>query len=202
MQWRGLRKPGDLARRFDTDAYVHGKHDSSQQHCETGLPGARRLGGRRGRRGSGDPTFPWDSGAAAQLAVAGWNAGANGRAGWNGRLRRLWQRRRQHHHPWNIRRDVHVYGDWNGNAGHFFACVSNIHSGRELERVSKMAAAIGAVIPQGLKRLREKGGISDEIGGKYPSGTKAHVDSIAFAARLKSCPFKAMSFSASCEVAP
>jgi hypothetical protein len=25
---------------------------------------------------------------------------------------------------------------------------------------------------------------------KHPSGAKAHVDSIAFAARLKSCPFK------------
>jgi hypothetical protein len=52
------------------------------------------------------------------------------------------------------------------------------------------------------KEAAEKLDVSDEIVGRHPSGAEAHGDSIAFAARLKSCPFKAMSFSAACLVVP
>jgi hypothetical protein len=48
----------------------------------------------------------------------------------------------------------------------------------------------------------EKVGESSEIGEKHPSGAKAHVDSAALMARLKSCPFKAKGFSAACKVVP
>jgi hypothetical protein len=41
------------------------------------------------------------------------------------------------------------------------------------------------------------------VGGeRRPAGAKAHLDSIAFAARLKPCPFKTLSFSAACKVVP
>ena len=41
-----------------------------------------------------------------------------------------------------------------------------------------------------------------EIGEERPSGAEAHVDSAAFAARLKPCPFKAARFSAACKAVP
>jgi hypothetical protein len=56
-----------------------------------------------------------------------------------------------------------------------------------------------AGLASGAKEAAEELGISDEFGGRHPSGAEAHVDSIAFVARLKSCPFKAMSFSAACK---
>jgi hypothetical protein len=36
----------------------------------------------------------------------------------------------------------------------------------------------------------------------HPSGPKGHVRFVAFAARLKPCPFKTSSFSAGCEAVP
>jgi hypothetical protein len=56
--------------------------------------------------------------------------------------------------------------------------------------------------PSGVKEAAGKLGISDEIGGRHPSGAEAHVDSIAFVARMKACHFKAMSFSAACKTSP
>jgi hypothetical protein len=40
------------------------------------------------------------------------------------------------------------------------------------------------------EQLAEKVLILSELGRKHPSGAKAHIDLIAFAARLKPCPFK------------
>jgi len=48
----------------------------------------------------------------------------------------------------------------------------------------------------------EKRGTGGEFAEKLPSGAKARVDSKPLAARLKPCPFKAMSFSAPCSVVP
>jgi hypothetical protein len=45
----------------------------------------------------------------------------------------------------------------------------------------------------------EKGMNSDELAHKHPSAAKADIDSMPFTARLKSCPFKALSFSAACK---
>jgi peptidyl-prolyl cis-trans isomerase SurA len=69
--------------------------------------------------------------------------------------------------------------------------------------------------PQGLKphdvagrqhgtaeEAAEKVGVSGEIGEKHPSGAKARLDFAALMERLKSYPFKAMSFSAACEAVP
>ena len=48
----------------------------------------------------------------------------------------------------------------------------------------------------------EKVGVSGEIGKKHPSGAKALLCYESFTARLKSCPFKTMCFSAASEVVP
>jgi hypothetical protein len=48
----------------------------------------------------------------------------------------------------------------------------------------------------------EKRGTGGEFAEKLPSGAKARVDSTPLTARLKPCPFKAMSFSATCKVVP
>jgi hypothetical protein len=48
----------------------------------------------------------------------------------------------------------------------------------------------------------EKVRVSGEIGKKHPSWAKALLCYESFTARLKSCPFKTMCFSASCEVVP
>jgi hypothetical protein len=58
---------------------------------------------------------------------------------------------------------------------------------------------ISRELPSAAEEAAEKLGKSDETGGEHPAGAEAHVNSIAFAARLKSCPFEAMSFSAACE---
>ncbi len=67
-------------------------------------------------------------------------------------------------------------------------------------------------IPQGLKpsvfcgvrgttkQAAEKGMVSDDVSQEHPSAAKAGVDFMPFSARLKSCPFKASSFSAACNV--
>jgi hypothetical protein len=70
-------------------------------------------------------------------------------------------------------------------------------------------------IPQGLKpcyflscicgtteEAAEKVGVSGEIGKKHPSGAKALLCYESFTARLKSCPFKTMCFSAASKVVP
>jgi len=44
--------------------------------------------------------------------------------------------------------------------------------------------------------------VSEEISEKHPSGPKGRIDLIPLMARLKSCPFKTASFSATCEVIP
>jgi hypothetical protein len=55
-----------------------------------------------------------------------------------------------------------------------------------------------ADIPSGAQEAAEKGMFSGKMTEEHPAGAKAHVHSIAFAARLKSGPFKAASFSAAC----
>ena len=47
-------------------------------------------------------------------------------------------------------------------------------------------------------KATEKHGTGDEFAEKHPSGAKARVDSTPLTARLKPCPFKAMSLSATC----
>ena len=51
----------------------------------------------------------------------------------------------------------------------------------------------------GAKQAAEKGMVSDDIPQEHPSAAKADVDSMPLTARLKSCPFKAASFSAACK---
>jgi hypothetical protein len=46
------------------------------------------------------------------------------------------------------------------------------------------------------EQAAEKGLMTDEFFRRLPSGAKAHDDFRLLTARLKSCPFKAMSFSA------
>jgi hypothetical protein len=53
--------------------------------------------------------------------------------------------------------------------------------------------------PSGAEQAAEKWGRGDESFQELPSGPKGPIDFAAFAARLKSCPFKAESFSAACE---
>jgi hypothetical protein len=53
-----------------------------------------------------------------------------------------------------------------------------------------------------LAATSEKGLLRGQTNEKHTSGAKAHVDFAAFTARLKSCPFKAASFSALCIVIP
>jgi hypothetical protein len=52
------------------------------------------------------------------------------------------------------------------------------------------------------EQAAEKRGTGGEFAEKLPSGAKARADSAPLTARLKPCPFKAMSFSATCEVVP
>jgi hypothetical protein len=51
--------------------------------------------------------------------------------------------------------------------------------------------AVGMAFPQALDRLRERSGFWGGSGGIHPAGAKAHLYFQLFAARLKSCPFKA-----------
>jgi hypothetical protein len=56
-----------------------------------------------------------------------------------------------------------------------------------------------ANIPSGAKQAAEKGLISTKMPEKHTSGAKAHADFKPLTARLKPCPFKAISFSAACK---
>jgi hypothetical protein len=70
-------------------------------------------------------------------------------------------------------------------------------SPRYLERV--MACFAPDANPSGAKQAAEKVGGSGGIGGNIPQGLKPGLYFHAFAARLKSCPFKEKGFPAACK---
>jgi len=67
----------------------------------------------------------------------------------------------------------------------------------------RVGCTVGGLVdlirPQGGEEAAEKGIVRGE---KHPAGAEARVILLALAARLKSCPFKAIGFSAAGEVVP
>jgi hypothetical protein len=64
---------------------------------------------------------------------------------------------------------------------------------------TRLSGETGGKLLSGAKQAAEKGQMTGEFFRKLPAGAKAHIDFRLLTARLKSCPFKTMSFFAACK---